>query len=1043
MKKNMIILISLIFLSLSAFTQDTNDEWRATWVITWNYFPSGPTTVENDKARIRKIMDDHQAANMNAVLWQARQSGTAYYNSSYEPWGSYADGSYPGFDPLEYAVEQAHLRGMEIHAWFNAFHAASTASGTPAGDHPDWVCRDGDGNPMPRSRALSPGMQDVRDYTLNVAMELVNNYDIDGLHLDYIRWNEYNTTNINAPPSINSLVQERPFDGDFDEALISAVAAPDPNRYLYDIDHPYSGGIPSGYASWEDYWRASVTDFVVALHDSIQDVKPWVRLSPAALGKYNWSSWQGYGYVYQDAALWFNEGYIDQLTPMMYHWTSQLSFNDALRLWGENLTKGINEGNMFTAGPGSYMFEDYGVWNNHPSVVAGARTKSWVDGFQFFSYGSWRDKEYWDYAGDTFFSRRTKVRDTGRIVATTPVTPVISLQKLDPLQYEIMVTPPSGLSEKQWFVIYRDALDSIDQDQSTIVDIHFGQNEYSFTDVFSGDQDHNAAYYYGATMLDRYWNESLTSNLEVSDPLPSAPPRVMTFSPADSDLVGVTELIDIHFSKAMDISSVEANLSIVPSASFIEYRWTDDNHRLRLNVDGNFEYGTSYVITLGSGAMDINGVAFDGNGDGVPGDAYTSTFRTYDVDNLAPELLSNIPSLDVSNEHIDTHANFSFKFDELLDPETVNETSITMWSEGTQLAVKPVHSANETRSIIDVRAEDLLEPGDVYEIHLGTGITDTSGNAFTGYVYGPFMTEREAYSEILMIDDLRGASGIWEWPGYSGTTHGLKAPATSTLFEYTSLVYLPASSLLASRRKSALLEYYWDPSYDEIEGAFMIREYLAGGDARDVTFDKNNILQCFVYGDNSLNLLRIALDEKTGSGIWSNHEVTTWVTVNWEGWKLIEWDLTDPNIVGSWIGNEKLDGAAYRIDSFQLTYDQVNGDSLGRIYFDELRVVKKISTVDTQDDFAEMQPTEVSLNQNYPNPFNPETQISFALPMAMQARLAVYDVRGREVVSLIDQQMHAGVHKLSFNGSDLAAGVYLLRLETQMGNEVKRMLLLK
>jgi len=78
-------------------------------------------------ARVRAILDDHSSANMNAVLFQARQSGTAYYNSSYEPWGYYAGYEDPGYDPLAYAIEQAHARGLELHAWFNVFASASFA----------------------------------------------------------------------------------------------------------------------------------------------------------------------------------------------------------------------------------------------------------------------------------------------------------------------------------------------------------------------------------------------------------------------------------------------------------------------------------------------------------------------------------------------------------------------------------------------------------------------------------------------------------------------------------------------------------------------------------------------------------------------------------------------------------------------------------------------------------------------------------------------------------------------------------------------------
>ena len=129
-------------------------------------------------------MENHTQANMNAVIFQVRQGGTSYYESSYEPWGYYAGYSYPGYDPLEYAIEQAHERGLELHAWFNVFQTSSTHPGSPAAEHPEWVCRDQDGFTMDSYRSLSPGLSEVRDYTINVAMEIVNNYDIDGLHLD-------------------------------------------------------------------------------------------------------------------------------------------------------------------------------------------------------------------------------------------------------------------------------------------------------------------------------------------------------------------------------------------------------------------------------------------------------------------------------------------------------------------------------------------------------------------------------------------------------------------------------------------------------------------------------------------------------------------------------------------------------------------------------------------------------------------------------------------------------------------------------------------
>ena len=104
----------LILLSVSLLTSAQNSEFRATWVVTSQYI-SPTSTIEENKARIIRILDEHKKANMSAVIWQVRQSGSSYYQSSYEPWGYYAGGAYPGFDPLAFVIEEAHKRGLEVH----------------------------------------------------------------------------------------------------------------------------------------------------------------------------------------------------------------------------------------------------------------------------------------------------------------------------------------------------------------------------------------------------------------------------------------------------------------------------------------------------------------------------------------------------------------------------------------------------------------------------------------------------------------------------------------------------------------------------------------------------------------------------------------------------------------------------------------------------------------------------------------------------------------------------------------------------------------
>jgi len=1039
MKNILFATISILLTSQMVLAQPTNDEWRSTWVITWEHISSGSTVAQN-QARVREIMDNHVAANMNAVLWQARQGGTAYYNSSYEPWGSYAGGSNPGYDPLAYAVEQAHLRGLELHAWFNTFQAASTVSGAPAGEHPEWVCRDADGNPMPSHRALSPGLSEVREYLVDVAMEIVNNYDVDGLHLDYVRWNEHQDLSMRIPDP-DPLAEVSQLDQAPDPYQILNLMDSQSGRYLYDVEHPYSGGVPAGFDSWPDFWRSSVTSFVEALHDSIQTQKPWVRLSAAALGKYNWSGWNGYSIVYQDAAKWFNDGSVDQLTPMHYHWLNATSFLGMLQgncpdCWSQYIQPGINEGRLYTAGPGSYLLED--AWWQHRNIINAVRNVGWVDGFQFFSYGSWRDFDYFETAGNDFFARKTKVRDTGIIVDTTPDSPGISLTQVDDLTVQLDVSVPAGLAEDQWFVVYRDALNSIDQDQSTIIDVHFGQVDYTIQDAFDGNQDHNAEYYYGATMLDRYWNESETSSTVVSAVLPSNAPQVTSVDPADGDTVSVVAIIEINFAKTMNTSSVDSAISFDPFIEMDEYAWSNGDKRLKLYVDGNYAFGETYTVTVGADAMDVNGVQLDGNGDGVGGDAYTTTFSTHGVDLTSPEIRAMYP--DAESDSFDVMGVLSFTFDELLDLETINETNVTLWRGEQQVAVDPVHTDNGFRSILDVRAEEPLVGGETYSLILSTAVTDTAGNGLAEEVVVNFVTQLNHYTESILIDDFRGTLGTWAAPGYSGTTAGILG--SQTVFDYTNEVYLPASYQYSSRKKSAYLKYAWDPDYDGGSGPYMIREYLQGGAARDVVFDNSYVLQVFVYGDGSNNQLRIALDEKMGV-IWPNHEVSIYHVVDWEGWRLIEWDLSNPDQVGIWIGNELLDGSGYRIDSFQLSYDEENGDGDGQIHFDELRVVKRMGGVSIDHGIETQLPEEVSLYQNYPNPFNPETVISFDLPSSMDARLKVFDLRGRELEVLVNEYLPAGKHSINFNGSNYAAGIYMVVLETEFGTQAKRMLLLK
>ena len=549
MKKIWIFALLLVIGQLWA---KDNQEFRALWVITWEHINPDWSASKN-KAHVREILDNMKAAHMNAVLWQVRQSGTAYYNSSFEPWGYYAghDGmthTNPGYDPLAYAIQEAHKRGMELHAWFNTFHVSSTYPGTPAAEHPEWICTNRDDQYMTSHRCDSPGLPEVRDYTLQVAMEIVRNYDIDGLHLDFIRWNEYDEDDMKAVLTEQQELQE--LDGmEPRERILRLEKTAGTKRYIFDKKHRYADGVPQGYNTWADWRRDGVTKFVHALHDSIQAVKPWVRLSPAALGKYKTggeNGWNGYYVVFQDAALWFNQGYIDQLTPMHYHWTTGSSMKEAITSdWEPNIQPGIQAGRLYTVGPGSYILDDYGVWDNHEDIVQTMRTLSWVDGFQFFSYASWAKHNYWQEAAEKFFKRKTKIRDTRLIVDETPPAPALMLTKIDSMHYQVDIQPPDTLNKDQWFAIYRSIDSTLDEDNDQIVDLHYGRDPYSFTDSYWGEEPVQGRYTYFGSMLDRYWNESDISNSAMADSVPhyvsppEAPQHIMVLN-VDSTTLKVT-----------------------------------------------------------------------------------------------------------------------------------------------------------------------------------------------------------------------------------------------------------------------------------------------------------------------------------------------------------------------------------------------------------------------------------------------------------------------------------------------------------------------
>jgi uncharacterized lipoprotein YddW (UPF0748 family) len=201
----LIILTTTLFLgSVCHKEKHSTKEARGLWVTRWEWavkVDSNRATAQQE--RIKQIFDQAKQAQMNFVLFQIRGHGDAFYQSQFEPWSDLLSdtlGKNPGWNPLAFALEQAHQRGLELHAWFNTFPAWRGTEPPPRtnpenvfGAHPEWIVCDKNGKPMPLNSnyvSLSPGIPEVRDYIHQVAMDIVKNYDIDGFHFDYIRYPE-------------------------------------------------------------------------------------------------------------------------------------------------------------------------------------------------------------------------------------------------------------------------------------------------------------------------------------------------------------------------------------------------------------------------------------------------------------------------------------------------------------------------------------------------------------------------------------------------------------------------------------------------------------------------------------------------------------------------------------------------------------------------------------------------------------------------------------------------------------------------------------
>jgi uncharacterized lipoprotein YddW (UPF0748 family) len=285
-------------------------------------WPSQPgLTSAEQQTELLSILDKLVQLRMNAVVLQVRPAADALYESKIEPWSDFLTGEMgrapePYYDPLAFAVGEAHRRGLELHAWINPYRAKHPATKSIAASHvsrthPELVRKYGD------FLWMDPGDPAVRTHTMNVVLDLVRRYDIDGVHMDDYFYPYPETKNGR--------------DIDFPD---------EPTWLRYTRD--------GGTLARDDWRRQNVDLLVKGLYDSIHAVKPWVRFGVSPFGIWrpgypeSVRGFDQYARLYADARKWLQEGWVDYFTPQLYWAVSrpEQSYPVLLKWWSEQNAKG-------------------------------------------------------------------------------------------------------------------------------------------------------------------------------------------------------------------------------------------------------------------------------------------------------------------------------------------------------------------------------------------------------------------------------------------------------------------------------------------------------------------------------------------------------------------------------------------------------------------------------------------------------------------------------------------------------------------------------
>jgi uncharacterized lipoprotein YddW (UPF0748 family) len=350
--KNLLFVL-LSFTTQSLLSVETNSsttiplpklerEFRGVWVATvanidW---PSEPgLSADKQKEEFIAILEQSAKLRLNAIILQVRPACDALYRSDFEPWSEYLSGTLgkapePAYDPLQFAIDESHKRGMELHAWINPYRAGFASSKAVnstnhiSKTHPELVVKYG------KHLWLEPSKEEVQSYVMQVIMDIVKRYDIDGLHMDDYFY---------PYPEKNDKGDEIEF--------------PDDDGFL-----AYVGA--GGFSTRDDWRRENVNTLIEGCYKAIKAEKPWVKFGVSPFGIWqpgfpaSISGMNSFQEIYCDSLKWLTNGWMDYIAPQLY-WKIEApkqSYPTLLKWWSAQNTRGRH------IWPGNFTSRVDGQW---------------------------------------------------------------------------------------------------------------------------------------------------------------------------------------------------------------------------------------------------------------------------------------------------------------------------------------------------------------------------------------------------------------------------------------------------------------------------------------------------------------------------------------------------------------------------------------------------------------------------------------------------------------------------------------------------------